>query len=161
MEEVNRRKFLKLVGVGSGAIAASAVVPGIGLAGLAGKDIWGKDIFAFRAVGGLPGGNLPSYATYVLEGHLNPLTLSGVLTRTVYAGPPEAMSQIVIPGFTRVVRVDGLRDLGALLHLRGAVEDRSLLLAGESPRMEFHIDRAAGVAQAPFFGTWVPLRLTS
>ena len=162
MEDIDRRKFLKMVGVGSGAIAAGAMVAGSGLAGLGGgKGLWGTDIFAFRAVGGLPGGNLPSYATYVLEGHLNPLALSGVVTRTVYAGPPEAMSQIVLPGFTRVVRVDGLRDLGALLHVRGAVEDGSLLRAGESPRMEFHIDRAAGVAQAPFFGTWVPLRLTS
>ena len=156
MEDINRRKFLKVVGVGSGAIAAGAMLPGMGLSGLGGKDI-----FAFRAVGGLPGGNLPSYATYVLEGHLNPITLSGVVTRTVYAGSPEAMSQIALPGMTRVIRIDGLRDLGGLLHVRGVVDDRGQLRAGESPTMEFRIDRAFGVAHAPFFGTTVPLRLVT
>ncbi len=164
MDDLNRRKFLKLVGVGSGAIAAGAVLPGKGLAAIGAKGLSGlgaKELFAFRAVGGLPSGNLPSYATYVLEGHLNPITLSGVVTRTIYAGPPEAMSQIVIPGLTRVVRVDGLRDLGAILHVRGVTDDRSQLRDGEGPTMEFRIDRAAGVAHAPFFGTSVPLRLVA
>ena len=156
MEDINRRKFLKVVGVGGGAIAAGATVPGMGLAGLGGKDV-----FTFRAVGGLPSGNLPSYASYVLEGHLNPLTLSGVVTRTVYAGPPEAMSSIALPGLSQVIRVDGFRDLGALLHVRGAVEDRAQLRAGESPTMELQIDRSAGVVHAPFFGAWVPLRLVT
>jgi len=140
------------------------VVPGMGLAGVGAKGLsWfgGKELFAFRAVGGLPSGNLPSYASYVLEGHLNPITLSGVVTRTVYAGPPEAMSQIVIPGLTRVMRVDGLRDIGSLLHVRGVTDDRSQLREGESPTMEFRIDRTAGVAHAPFFGTSVPLRVVA
>jgi len=170
MEDLNRRKFLKLVGVGSGAIAVGAVVPKMGLAGVGAKGLsglgakglsgsGGKELFAFRAVGGLPSGNLPSFASYVLEGHVNPITLSGVVTRTVYAGPPEAMSQIAIPGLTRVVRVDGLRDVGGLLHVRGVTDDHSQLREGESPTMEFRIDRAAGVAHAPFFGTLVPLRL--
>lgn len=156
MEDVNRRNFLKLVGAGSGAVAASAILPGMALTGLPGKDL-----FAFRAVGGLPGGNFPSYATYVLEGHVNPLTLSGVITRTVYAGPPEAMSQIALPGMSRVVRIDGGRVLRDLFHLRGSVDDRSQLRAGESSWMDFRIDRLAGIVQAPFFGTMVPLRLVT
>lgn len=156
MEDINRRNFLKMIGVGSGAIAASGIVPGVILAGLAGKDP-----FAFRAVGGLPGGAFPSYATYVLEGHVNPLTLSGVVTRTVYAGPPEATSQVALPGMTRVLRIDAGRLLGNVLHLRGSVDDRSQLRLGESSRMDFRIDRLAGIIHAPFFGTTVPLRLVT
>lgn len=155
MEELNRRKFLKLVGAGSGAIAAGAMLPGMGFAGL------GGGLFAFRAVGGLPGGTLPSYATYVLEGHVNPVTLSGVLTRTVYAGAPEEMSQIALPGMTRVVRIDGVRELGDLFHLRGVVADRSQLGSREAASMEIRIDRVAGVVHAPFFGTTVPLRIVT
>lgn len=156
MEDMDRRKFLKVVGAGSGALAAGAMLPGMGLMGPGGKDV-----FAFRAVGGLPGGNLPSFATYVLEGHVNPMTLSGVLTRTVYAGGPEEMSQIALPGMTRVVRIDGVRDLGNLFHLRGAVDDRGPLGAREAASMEFRVDRLAGIVHAPFFGTTVPLRLVT
>lgn len=156
MDEINRRKFLKLVGAGSGAIAAGVMLPTAGLSGL-----MGRDLFAFRAVGGLPAGPIPSYATYVLEGHVNPLTLSGVITRTVFAGPPEAMSTIALPGLSRVIRVDGVRDLGSLLHVRGVVEDRSQLSAGESATMDLRIDRGAGVAHASFFRSMVPLRFVS
>ena len=120
MEDLNRRNFMKMVGAGTGAVAASAILPGMALTGLAGKEI-----FAFRAVGGLPGGNFPNFATYVLEGHVNPLTLSGVVTRTIYAGAPEEMSQIAIPGMTQVVRIETVRDLGGLFHLRGSVDDRA------------------------------------
>ena len=156
MDDMNRRNFMKMVGAGTGAVAASAILPGMGLTGLAGKGI-----LAFRAVGGLPGGNFPSFATYVLEGHVNPLTLSGVVTRTVYAGSPEEMSQIALPGMTQVVRIDGVRDLGGLFHLRGSVDDRAQLGALESPAREFRIDLLRGTVLAPFFGTSVPLRIVT
>ena len=169
MKEIDRRKFLKVVGVGAGAIAAMAILPKLGgimpdagqmqpKADQARPE--SKPSFAFRAVGGLPAGALPGYATYVLEGHIDPASMSGVVTRTVYAGAPEAMSQIALPGFTRVVRVNGVRDVGALLHARGVVDDRSQLRLGESPTMEFRIDRSARMVHAPFFGTSVPLRVT-
>lgn len=154
MEDMNRRKFLKVVGVGTGAVAAGAVVTSIGVGS------WrGAQAFSFRAVGGLPGGPVPAYASYVIEGHVDLASRSGVITKAVFAGPPEAMSTIALPGLSRAVRVTGVRDLGGYVYVDGVIDDPSQLVAGESPEVHVQIDRDAGIARAVFLGSKVLLRL--
>lgn len=154
MDEMDRRKFLKVVGVGSGAMAAGALIPTMG--SLTAK---GSGAYAFRAVAGLPTGPIPAYASYVLEGSVNLTTRSGVLTKAVYAGGPEAMSTIALPGLSRVVRVTDIRHRGDLVYVDGVIDDPSQLLAGESLDVRLQIDRTANVAKARFLGTDVVLRL--
>src|SRR3989304_7584321 len=99
MEDVDRRAFLKMVGVVSGSVAVGAAPPAIALA------FRGPDGLAFRAVGGLPASGLPAYASYVLQGSVNLATRSGVLTRTVHAGGPDAPRGFALAGLDRVLRV--------------------------------------------------------
>src|SRR5207245_8900835 len=97
MNEINRRKFLKLVGAGTGAMAAGVFIPGGVLT--SGRVFQAsKNKLKFRAVGGLPQGAFPSYASYVIEGTIDLKTHSGVGTKNVCARPPEAMSTIALPG---------------------------------------------------------------
>lgn len=156
MGKVNRREFMKMLGAGSGAVTAGAVLPTTGI--LRWTD---KDVFIFRAVTGLPMRGLPSYASYVIQGSVNLSTRSGIVTKSVYAGPPEARSTIALPGLSRIVRVTDVRELGGELHVAGEVEDRLQLRQGESSTVEVKIDRARGVAQALFLGTDVLLQLES
>ena len=167
MEEVDRRKFLKLVGVGAGAIAAIAILPKLGAivpeAGHSQPNAdqarpEGKRDFAFRAVGGLPSSSVPASASYVLEGHVNLAARSGMITRTVYAGPPETMSAIAWPGLSRTYRITDVKDMGGYLQIRGEIVDRSQLRVGESPIVDVRVDREKGVTHAPFFRSVVPLR---
>lgn len=154
MEKMDRRMFLKMVGVGTGAVAIGATVPMAGLLG--GK---GADAVAFRAVSGLPSGALPSYASYVVEGTVNLRTRSGVLTRAVYAGNPEAMSTIALPRFTQVVRVTDVREMAGITVVKGVVDDASQLRPGENAVVELRLDRSRGVAWTGFLGQNVEMRL--
>src|SRR5712691_1586012 len=104
MTEISRRKFLKMLGAGTGFMAAGALIPGGVLT--SGRVLQAtKNKLKFRAVGGLPQGVLPSYASYVIEGTIDLRTHSGVATKNVFAGPPEAMSTIALPGLSRTVRI--------------------------------------------------------
>ena len=154
MEDISRRKFLKLVGVGSGAIAVGTMLPS---SGLLKSSTPGS--FSFRAVGGLPsGGPIPAYASYVLEGHVNVAAKSGMITRTVYAGPPETKGTITWPGLSRTYRVTNVKDMGGYLQIRGEILDRSQLRVGESQVVDVRVDRERGVSHAPFFHSIIPLR---
>lgn len=155
MKETSRRGFLKLVGAGSVAVAAGAIVPAAAM--WAGRT--GADSLAFRAVGGLPQAQIPSFASYVLEGHVNLTTQSGVVTKTVYAGAPEAMSRIALPGVSRIFRVTEVRDSSGLIHISGILDDRAQLKAGENPNIDIQIDRSSRVVRAPFVGNEIALRL--
>ena len=152
MEDINRREFLKRMGSGSGAVLGGILVPTTGLLSWSGKGV-----FTFRAVTGLPQDKLPSYASYVIEGSVNLTTRSGIITKTVYAGPPEAMSTIALPGLSRIVRVTEVRDSDGRLYIRGLIDDRSLLRAGETEDINIKIDPSTGVAQASFLGSKVTL----
>ena len=157
MKDITRRKFLKLVGVGSGAIAVAAMVPTSSLLNSSSAGS-AAGSFSFRAVGGLPSSSVPAYASYVLEGHVNLAAKSGMMTRTVYAGPPETMSAIPWPTLSRTYRITDVRDMGGHLEIKGEIVDRSQLRQGESPSVDVRVDRERGVSHAPFHGSTVPLR---
>lgn len=154
MKKVNRRQFLRAAGAGSAVIAAAAVLP------VAGLLTWNaKDVLKFRAVVGLPRAPLPSYMSYVIEGQVDLASRTGQLSKTIYAGAPDAMSTIAIPGTARMVKVSGVTRQDGLVTLRGAIDDRSMLLPGEAPNFEILLDRSNGVARGDFFGTGVMMRL--
>src|SRR5436309_14864706 len=102
--EISRRKFLKMLGAGTGVMAAAILIPGGVLT--SGRVLpASKNKLKFRAVGGLPQGSFPSYASYVIEGTIDMKTHSRIATTTVFAGPPEAMSSIALPGLSRTIRI--------------------------------------------------------
>jgi len=145
-----------MAGVGSAA-AASAVIPGAGL--LAGTGTGKNGVYTFRAVVGLPKKPLPAYASYVIEGHVDLATRSGVLTKAVFAGTPQARSAVALPGLSRIVRITDVQELGSTLRITGVIDDRSQLQRGESPTTQIVIDRSRGVVQAAFLGNQVALSL--
>ncbi len=153
MKGIDRREFLKLAGAGSVAVAAGAVVPAAAM--LASRN----GAFTFRAVAGLPREPFPSYASYVVQGHVDLTSHSGMVTQTTYAGDPKAMSTIALPGLTRTVRITGMRGVGATLELSGVIDDKSQLRRGESSTVTIGIDRSRGVVRAPFPGSNTPLEL--
>jgi len=160
MEKINRRKFLTLVGVGSGAVAGGAMLAGAGL-GLLGGPSGDKSsgTFSFRAVSGLPGGALPSYASYVVQGNVNVAARSGVVARAVYAGYPGAMSTIALPGLSQIVRVTDVREAEGTVVITGVIDDRSQLRPGEDAVVQIRVDRSRGAAWTRFLGQPVELRL--
>jgi hypothetical protein len=160
MKGMNRRRFLQVAGAGSIAVAAgtAGAVPMLTAAPrLATSSKQGT--FTFRAVTGLPSKSLPAYASYVLEGHVNLNTRSGVMTRTFFAGAPDGMSVIALPGLSRIMRINDVQDLGGTFRLTGVVDDRSLLQRGESPNFELLIDPAQKLARTSYFGSEIVLQL--
>jgi len=170
MDPIDRRKFLKFVGTGSGIALAGAVASG-GILSLLGKaggggalrpasaltTSQGSDGLSFRAVAGMPSAPLPAYASYVLEGSVNPGTRSGVLSRTVFAGAPSAMSDIALPGLSQTIRVTDVRPGRDVLRIHGLVADRSQIGPGESQSVEILVDRLRRIVRAPFSGSTVNL----
>lgn len=152
MKTLDRQGFLKLAGAGS-AVAATAALPIATTADAATR------ILTLRAVAQLPAEPLAGYASYVLSGHVDIARRTGTLSRTVFAGPPEAMSMIALPGLSRTIRVTDVRESGAVLHITGLVDDRSQLEKGESPHIAVHIHRVQGRATVRFGDTVVRLRL--
>ncbi len=155
MKGIDRRRFLKLAGIGSAAAAAAAMTPAASL--LAGSTKHG--VFAFRGVAGLPPDPLANYASLVVQGHVDLAARSGIVTQTVFAGTPRGMSTIAFPGLSRTIRVTEVRKLGTTLHLSGVVADRSQLQRGESPTAHIRIDPSLGTAWADFRGSEISLRL--
>jgi hypothetical protein len=153
VQHMNRRKVFKLAGLGS-AVAAGAALPIVGLPALERMDQFG-----FRASIGLPEAPLPSYATYVVQGTLDLMNGTGLITGRVLAGHPDAQSEIGLPGLTRVIRVLGVDHRESQLTVRGVVEDRSQLQPGESAQVEIIIDRQHGMVQAPLGGRTVTLNM--
>jgi hypothetical protein len=155
VDKIERRKFLKVTGAGvAGAAALSALGP---LATLVASL---KDgVLHFRAVTGLPNSPLPAYASYVLEGRVNLQTKSGVMTRSLMAGAPEAMSEIAFPGVARSATVSNVRVTDRVVRITGRIDDPAQLLKGERPTAEITLDRSKGLAWAQFFGSDVTMRL--
>lgn len=154
MKRMNRRRFLSLTGAGSMAAAAGAAGPVAGVLAAGGQQT-----LTFRAVTGLPSGRLPSYASYVLEGHVNLAAGTGLVSGAVFAGNPESMSAVALPGLTRTIRITGAQERGKMLLLTGVIDDRSQLRAGESPTVRLQFDRSRRLLTAPFLGTPIRLRL--
>ncbi len=151
---IDRRRFLKLAGIGSAA-AAAAITPGASL--LANSVKTGT--FSFRGVAGLPPEPLAHYASLVVQGHVDLAARSGLVTQTVFAGTPEGMSTIAFPGLSRTIRVTEVRKIGSAVHVSGVVADRSQLQKGESPTAQIRIDPSRGTAWADFRGSEISLRL--
>ncbi|HEV2237374.1 MAG TPA: hypothetical protein VGR57_12000 [Ktedonobacterales bacterium] len=158
MATMNRRKFLGVAGVGAVAVAtgAAGVVAGTGAL----KGAGNQATLSFRAVAGLPAEPLPNYCSYVIEGHIDLANKSGTVTETMYAGAPEAISQQIWSGFTRMVHVTGVRQAGSVLTISGAVADRSHLRRGESGDFQITVDRTARTAQGTFMGKAIALTLS-
>ena len=153
MEKLNRRKFLKVAGASS-AVAAGAVLPASGL--LANSTATNGAV-TFRAVAGMPQKPLPNYASYVIEGHVNLDAKTGVITKSVFAGAPETMSTVALPGMSRIARITDVVEEAGLLRITGVVDDRSQLRRGESPTFTVFMDRSLGTVKAEFFGNSVTL----
>ncbi len=145
MSDFTRRDFLKLAGAGGAVIAGS----GLAVFKLAEAKTTGNT-FTFRAVAGLPTQPLPAYATYVLDGRVDLSTGTGVVTRRLYAGAPEAMSAVTFDELTRDLRVTSVRGTPPRLTL-GAVLDGSLH-PGESPTATIVVDEVKGEVRSPFVG---------
>src|SRR5712691_11412252 len=158
MNKINRRKFLKMLGAGTGVMAAGVFLPGGVLT--SGRVLQtSKNKLKFRAVGGLPQGAFPSYASYVIEGTIDLRTHSGVATKNVFAGPPEVMSTIALPGLSRTIRITEVEDNGSVVRLRGIVDDRSQLLRGENPYVDIIVDSGRETASSSFMNSEVSLKL--
>jgi hypothetical protein len=157
MKGINRRKFLQLAGTGSLA-AATVAVPVLATAPRL-TSTSKEGTFTFRAVTGLPSKPLPSYASYVVEGHVNLSTRTGVMTKTVFAGSPQAMSTVALPGLSRIMRITDVQELGGTFRITGVVDDRSQLQKGESAKFDLLIDPAQRLARTNILGSSLLLRL--
>ena len=84
---------------------------------------------------------------------------TGVVTKSVFAGAPETMSTVALPGMSRIARVADVVEESGLLRITGVVDDRSQLRRGESNTFIILIDRSLGTVKAEFFGNNLTLLL--
>lgn len=153
MNTLSRRRFLVLTGAGVVAVAAG----GITLAVRQLTSTGSKSMLSFQAVTGLPSKPLVSYASYVISGSVNVSNGTGTITKYVYAGPPESMTNISL--LTRVVRVTGVRQEGSAWHISGVIDNQAQLQKGENASVELLLDSTQNVVQATFLGSPIQLKL--
>jgi hypothetical protein len=146
MAEFSRRDFLKLAGAGSAVAVGGAFTANF----LRHSD---AGTYNFRGVVGLPKAPLPSYASYVLDGRINLGTGTGTVRKAVFAGAPDAMSAITLPGLSRTLRVTDVRRDGGSLLLQAVVDDRNVLRPTESPWSLIRIEPSRGLVFAPLVNT--------
>jgi hypothetical protein len=157
MNPIKRRDFLRVAG--AGAAGAAALISAGPLAELI-MTATGREL-RFRAVAGVPRPPLPSYASYVIEGDVGLDTGLGTVTKTLYAGGPDAMSDVVLPGLTRTVRITGVTSRGATIVVQGRSENAKVLLPGENPVVELVVDKTRREVRADLFGSPVTMRLVA
>ncbi len=154
MNPVDRRNFLKLAAKGSALVAAAAVVP------ISGVLRWtSQGALKFRAVAGLRRNPLPTYATFVVEGTVDLDRGTGIVTKSLYAGAPQAMSNILFPGTARTIRITTVDRSANQVRLAGAVDTGETLTAREKRNVTIVIDTSRKVAHADFLGTAVVLEV--
>ncbi len=157
MKKLNRRTFLQV------ASASSAAAAGVGISSVAilteKTSKTNSGMMTFRAVTGMPAKPLPSYASYVVEGHLDLSSRSGVITKAVFAGTPQAMSTIALPGMSRIGRITDVQQLNNTLLITGVVDDRSQLQRGENPTFTVTLDAANRLVKTDLLGQEVALFL--
>ncbi len=154
MKQLDRRQFLGMAAAGSAVALASAAVP------MSGILTWtGEQTLKFRAIAGLPKHPLPMYASFVIEGAVNLDRGTGTVTKSLYAGAPEAMSTILFPGTVRSIRVTGVQRSGDTVEIAGAVVGEPKLAPHEKGIVSIVINQTEKTAQADFLGTAVVLRV--
>jgi hypothetical protein len=154
MKQLDRRQFLGMAAAGSAVALAASAVP------LSGILTWtGAQALRFRAVAGLPKQPLPMYASFVVEGTVDLDRSTGTVTKSLYAGAPEAMSGILFPGTARLIRVTGVQRSGTIVRIAGTVDTEVKLAPRENRTVSIVIDQAEKTAQADFLGTPVALRV--
>src|SRR5258708_9050840 len=155
MKGINRRRFLQIAGAGSiaaTATGAATVLPKLqGASRLTASSKNG--MVTFRAVTGLPSKPLPSYSSLLIEGHVDLNIRTGIVTKTILAGNPQAMSTVALPGLSRIIRVTDVQDLGGTFRIQGVVDDRSQLLRGENSTFDILIDPIQRLASTNSFGS--------
>jgi hypothetical protein len=116
-------------------------------------------VLTFRALAGLPAKPLPSYATLIMEGHVDLARRTGVLTTTLFAGAPQDMSDVALLGMSRVMRVVDVREQSGRVRITAVVDDRAQLRKGESAVVRVFLDLRRGTVSTRFISTPVTLRL--
>ena len=154
MKQLDRRQFLGMAAAGSAVALASAAVP------MSGILTWtGEQTLKFRAIAGLPKHPLPMYASFVIEGAVNLDRGTGTVTKSLYAGAPEAMSTILFPGTARSIRVTGVQRSADMIQIAGVVVGEPKLAPREKGIVSIVINQTEKTAQADFLGTAVVLRV--
>lgn len=82
---------------------------------------------------------------------------TGTITKCVYAGPPESMTNISL--LTRTVRVTAVSQQGSAWHITGVVDNQAQLQSGEETSFELLLDSSSDVAHSTFFGSPIQLKL--
>jgi hypothetical protein len=152
MSTLSRRRFLIFAGAGIVAVAAGGAALAIRQFTQTGPG----STVTFRAITGLPRAPLPSYASYVIEGHVDKSGRSGTITKTVFAGPPQERQPIAL--LARTVRVTDVQEQGGQLSVTGMV-DASGLQQGEPSAFKITFDSSHRAAQADFFGSPIQLQV--
>jgi hypothetical protein len=138
----------------TGLAAAPAAVPMAGAHPPAASAL-----LQFTARFGLHEQALPANGGHLIEGSVNLMTGSGMVTSRELAGHLEGLNEIGLPVFTCVIRVTSVDCLAGRLRLHGVIEDPSQLRPGEKPRVDMVLDPARGVLWAPFVSRDVELTL--
>lgn len=158
MATIRRRDLLKWAGAGGLGVAVGAGNAGTAVAADAAAA---NTTYTFKAVAGLPQrGKMPEYCSLELSGFVDLAKATGTITRSMWAGYPEAISRIPWVGFTQVIRVTSVNQATHMITIHGVVDDRTQLKHGESAHVTLEIDRTAGQLVTTFAGTRTTFRLT-
>jgi hypothetical protein len=84
---------------------------------------------------------------------------TGLITKSLYAGAPQAMSNILFPGTARTIRITTVDRSANQVRLAGAVNTGETLTAREKRNVTIVIDTSRKVAHADFLGTAVVLQV--
>lgn len=153
MNTLSRRRFLLLGGASIGV----AVVSGVALAVRPLMQSGRESTVTFQAVAGLPQAPLPSYASYVIEGHVNNDRRTGTVTKTVFAGSPQERQPVAL--LTRTIRVTDVQNHAGSLSVTGVVNPGSGLQKGEGSAFQIAFDSSHQLAYTDFFGSAIQLRV--
>jgi hypothetical protein len=157
VKQIDRRSFLTIAATGTAAAAAAAAATVTPLSGIL---TWlGDDTLKFRAVAGLPKQPLPMYASFVVDGSVNLARGTGTVVKSLYAGAPDAMSNILFPGTARTIRVTSAKRSGEVVSIAGVVDDSQKIGPRESRTISILIDQIRKVAKADFLGSAVTLQV--
>jgi hypothetical protein len=138
----------------TGTAAAAAAVARAG-----GHPAPASALLQFTAIVGLRERPLPANPAHRVEGSVNLMTGSGMVTSRALTGHLDGSSEIGLAVLSCVIRVTSIDCLAGRLRLHGVIEDPSQLRPGDKPRVDMVLDPARGVLWAPFVSRDVELTL--